>query len=93
MQQYTVTADSARETSTGVDEGIDVDFLVTFADGTEISGEVTLLPAQYDGRLSAWGAPDNWVSGAALAKLKKFDNEDFTELLGEIEAATREVAS
>lgn len=88
-----VTASNARETSTGASykgvAGTDVDVRVRLPHGDTISGEVTLLPRE-DGLpgLSAWGGPDNWVSGKLLQALYASypDADDLTEALSVIEA-------
>jgi hypothetical protein len=65
-----VLASSASpSTCTDVPGAVDVDVTVTIGDRV-IEGEVTLVPAQYDGRLVSYGtAPDQWISGGLLAEL------------------------
>jgi hypothetical protein len=55
MREITAVAGAVSET-TGVEGGVDVDVTVTFPDGSECDGEVTLLPAE-DGRhvYESWG--------------------------------------
>lgn len=85
----------ATDTSTGVDGGKDVGFDLTMDDGTVLSGEVTLLPHE-DGSpgYGAWGAPDNWLDGATLSRLRKLPDYEFTAILNAIESAcSAQVAS
>lgn len=84
----TVTASNARPSSyVELIGAVDVDVTVTTSDIT-VSGEVTLVPRQYDGRLAAYGAqPDHWISGALLQSLSGLDDAAFRAICGEIEAA------
>jgi len=71
--------------------GWDLDVTVTI-DGREIEGELTLLPSEQDGRPSAWGAPDNWVSSGLLAGLRARSSgfDALRDMLSVIEAAASE---
>jgi len=92
MDNFAVTASRPRSTTTGVDNGVDVDVRVTLA-GSTYDGEVTLAPAQYDGRLCAYGnQPDMWISGALLKVLKRLGDADFRAALNAIEAEAADVA-
>lgn len=92
MSELHVAASIATETTTGVDRGLDVDVTVTLPDGSEVDGEVTLVP-NADGTpgYEAYGmGPDFWVSGPLLRALQgayKGDDEGLTEALREIERA------
>lgn len=94
MATITVTVEKVGPSGCVETEGaVDADVAVTL-DGTVIRGEVTLVPAQYDGRLSSWGSPDNWLSGPLVEALYALDDAD--EIRGamrEIEAAVRAEAS
>ena len=61
--------------------------------GTEVDGEVTLLPAA-DGRpgYGAWGQPDHWVSAGLLRALEALSEETRRRALSEIEAAASAAA-
>ncbi len=86
--ETTITATNARP-STCAPEAVDID--VTVGD---LSGEVTLAPHEYDGRLTSWGSPDMWVSGALLADLraKYEDDEDADALRDVLNDLAREAA-
>lgn len=56
-----ITARGAKSTVPEEPGAVDARILV---DGREI-GEVTLVP-DHDGRLDAWGSPENWSSSALL---------------------------
>lgn len=88
-----VNAGPARETSTGVKGGIDVDVTVRVGDDL-IEGGVTLAPAQHDGRLAAYGnSPDTWISGALLARLYQLSDSAFRQALEDLEGAAVDAAS
>lgn len=90
-----VSATRARPTTTGVDGGYDVDISVFFRGRQLPAGEVTLVPGEpHDHnaprRWSAWGSPEQWVSGAMLAAI---DPDDMREVLDAVErAAADEIA-
>ncbi len=67
--------------------GWDLSVTVTVNDALLPPGDVTLLPAQYDGAPSAWGDPSNWISGGLLAALLILDNDTLRDALDEIEWA------
>lgn len=82
---------NARPTSTGVDNGVDVN-VTLIVDGVEHRGEVTLTPAQ-DGRptFEAYGSdPSMWVSGALWGIIR--DLPDYRSVLSGIEARAAETA-
>ena len=87
-----VVAGTASKTTTGVERGIDVDFVLTI-DGEEVDGEVTLLPHE-DGRpgYGAWGDADHWVESNVLGLIRALDHYDYRQVLSEIEAACAVVA-
>ncbi len=84
----------AQSTCMPEDSGaVDIDVDVTLSDGRTLSGEVTLAPREYDGRLASFGAPDNWVSGALLRDLTRACGEDGLRVaLNEIEVAALDAA-
>lgn len=85
----TVKAGTVRETTTGVERGLDVDVTVTLTGGRVIEGKVTLLPAA-DGRprYESWGDPDHWVDGRLLRDLRDaFPATGPHDALFEIESA------
>jgi hypothetical protein len=60
----------AKETTTGVKCGMDVDVQVILADGSELYGEVTLVRDEYDGQWTSYGpSADYWVSSELLKSL------------------------
>lgn len=72
---------------------VDVDVDVRI-DDRRISGEVTLAPRQYDGRLAAYGdSPDHWLSGDLLRVLRDLDSAAYRAALDTIEAAATEAAA
>jgi hypothetical protein len=77
-----IVASNVRTGETGVDGSVDVDVAVTLEDGTALMGELTLV-RDHTGTWSAWGGPDNWVSGALLRDLGEGDV--LRERLSEIE--------
>jgi hypothetical protein len=88
-----VRASNARPTETGVDRGVDVDFVLTI-DGATLNGEVTLLPAE-DGSLvyRAWGScPDHWLDGRTVTALRDLPNDEYRTVLDAIEDATSKEA-
>lgn len=65
--ETTVTATNVRRsTIAGCEDGVDVTVTIRRADGREGVTEATLLPSEYDGRLTSWGALDNWLGDTAL---------------------------
>lgn len=72
----TVGASTTVETAGAVDAEVEM--------GAHTYG-VTLVPAEYDGTLAAWGQRDHWISGPDANDLSR-------ETLGEIEAAVRAAA-
>lgn len=84
-----VEASHARPSTTGVDDGYDVDVCVTLPDGTEIDGEVTLLRRTWEvnSPWGAWGTPNNWLDGRTLASLRELDHDDYRDALDAIESA------
>jgi len=96
--QVHVHASNARATSTGASyrdvPGTDVDVTVTLPSGETVTGEVTLLP-RADGRpgLTAWGSPDNWVSGRLLSAIYAACGDGYRTALDEIEAAAATAAT
>lgn len=77
-----VAASCPTPTTTGVDHGIDLDVTVTLSDGSELEGEVTLVPAQ-DGRpeYEVYGPPGDggaeyWVSSGLLDALAAACGDD-----------------
>lgn len=92
MDEIKATASNPRATSTGVDNGVDVDVEVTVGDLFR-SASVTLLPAD-DGRpvYEAWGDPDHWVDGGTLRVLRALDHDTYRAALNAIEAAASHVA-
>jgi hypothetical protein len=92
MKNLEVEVGNARETSTGVERGTDVDFTLTL-DGVEIEGEVTLLPHE-DGSpgYGAWGQVDNWLDGRTVATVRKLSRDDYTDVCSAIIEATAPVA-
>jgi len=68
---------------------VDLDVVVTLADGRSLTGEVTLLPRE-DGSpgYAIWGAPDNWLDGRTWAVVRDLPN--YREVLDAIESAAVE---
>lgn len=80
----------ATKSTTGVDDGMDVSFLVTLPDGSTIDGEVTLIPAT-NGRQEyvSWGDLTNWMDGRSIEALRAaLSGDDLRETINAIEAAT-----
>jgi hypothetical protein len=93
IEEVTCEGDNARETSTGVERGIDVDFTLTI-NGEEYEGEVTLLPHEDGSRgYGAWGEPNHWVDGRTITRIRDLASDDYTTVLDAIEAATAPVAT
>lgn len=64
-----------------------VDADVTVGD---METSVTLLPAQYDGRLSTWGQGlDQWASGNLASALGAMDDDERAETIDAIVEAVR----
>lgn len=74
----TCTAQNPRpSTCLDINGAVDLDVTVTIPSATpglsdeSVLGEVTLAPAQYDGRLAPYGtSADQWCSGGLLARLR-----------------------
>jgi hypothetical protein len=83
-----VEASNARPSSTGVDNGVDVDVTISwFGTGKTARGTVTLVPHEDpQAGLGAWGAPDNWVSGGLLLELAGLSRDEYRAALAAIEA-------
>lgn len=84
-------ATNARPSRTiGLAGSYDVDVSIEI-DGVTLTGEVTLAPRQYDGRLAAVGdCPDMWISGDLLAKIRNRD--DALDAYDALESAACKVA-
>lgn len=113
MRTLQVLAEAVTPTTTGVEVhrfgcvvgALDVTISVTLPDGSGVAGEVTLAPHEYDGRWSAWGQPECWMSEMLVTKLREAfvddsahgqGNEfrkDFTRALADIELAAREACN
>lgn len=95
MTTITATASNPRRsTHVEIPSAIDVDVTIAIGyevgDPTTLSGEVTLAPRQYDGRLAAYGdSPDHWISGALLRELRALKRDDFRSACQALEAAAR----
>lgn len=86
-----ITASDARP-STCVGGGTDVDVDVQIDGDSLPAGEVTLVPAEYDGRPVALdGGADYWVSGRLLRELRDRCGNDLREALNDLEEAARNV--
>lgn len=89
----TVTASNARPSGcVDMDGAIDVDVEVTIG-GRTISGEVTLVPSEYDGTLVSYGtSPDHWISGGLLASMRDLPDARFRTLCDALRSAADEAA-
>lgn len=85
-----VIAGNAAESVTGVDDGIDVQFVLSL-DGVEHSGEVTLLKDR-DGDWWSWGSLDHWLDGRTVGLLRDLHGDERDDAICEIRNATSEAA-
>jgi hypothetical protein len=60
-------------------DAVDAEVLITTDTGEKILGDVTLVPAEYDGRLSSWGSLDHWASQPLHAWIRDEEAEDRAE--------------
>ena len=79
------------KSTTGVEEGVDVNFMLTI-DGVEHEGEVTLLRHEQTGDWSSWGSLDNWLDGRTCNLLRDLPKDVRDEARDEILSATSAAA-
>ena len=73
----TIITSKARPSCCVETEGaLDVDVTIRFADGTELEGELTLLPAEDGSGYTSWGSPSHWVSDGLLSVIQCRDDFD-----------------
>lgn len=90
---YTVTGGKV-ESSTCVDrEGAkDVELVAEWSDGDRWNVGVTLVPDRINGRMVAYGdAPDTWIDGATIARMRKLGRDAQVAMCHDLEAAAIEV--
>lgn len=89
----TVAASNARPSSYVDDQNrraVDVDVTLTIG-GKAHMGGVTLVE-DHDGRLSAWGMLENWVSDGLVAAVWTLDESERRDVMDEIEERARMAA-
>ncbi len=83
-----ITRTGSSSTVPDMDDAVDA---IISADGIEI-GEVTLLPAQYDGRLDMWGDLTNWTDHAIQSHLETLAADERSDAMDEMVEAVRAAA-
>jgi hypothetical protein len=86
MAGIKVSASNARQTSTGVDGGVDVDFEIESAEFPEgpHEGEVTLVRHEITGRFGRWGSLDHWLDGRSVAMILSLPKESQSMILDDV---------
>lgn len=91
MTNTAITVTNPRPSSC-LDGGTDFDCVVTIGD-VRITGEITLAPSDYDGRLESYGTSiDSWMTAPLANGLRDALNAgELRDICGDIVDAAREI--